>query len=87
MGNIIIKEDIREMGNSVAPCCFGKSQPDNALQTNIKDGNSRYRLSNVDAANKRHASSNVGRQGATSHFGMVEDFGLGDDTSLPLETK
>ena len=74
------------MGNSVAPCCFGKNQPDNALQTNIKDGTSKYRLSYVDAGGKKNTAG-YSKPGASSHFGMVEDFGLGDDTSLPLDTK
>ena len=83
------------MGNHCAPCCFQKGgENDSILQANIADSRSGYKLdnsirggpkgSNALPSSKMDLSIKKGMAGGAY---ANEDYGLGDSTSLPFDTK
>ena len=81
------------MGNHCAPCCFHKGgDGDSILQADIKDPRSGYKLDNSlrgkQAASNALPSSKMDLSSKKGAAGVVnDDYGLGDETSLPYDTK
>jgi hypothetical protein len=71
------------MGNQATSCCLAKQQSDSVLQAKIKE--KKYRLSQLASAQ----NSVVGkkRKGSFARGNDEISAWIGDETSLPIETK